>query len=319
MPRFDVTTFGEGGLRLSVPAGVRLERADSFDIHVAGAEGNVVGALSSLGWQCGWVSGLPKTPMGRRVAHTYKSSGVDLSSIVWRDNDRLSVYYVEYAMPPRPTKVYFDRADSCVNQLQVQDIDWDYLLDTRVIHLTGITVPLSENCRSIVFEAIQRAKDRDVIVSFDVNFRNLLWSPVAAREVLQSLLHFVDILFCSKSDAHTIFGYDGESEDVLAQLTELTSAEMVVMSDSHNGVLGRAGQEVFDVPAKEVGIVDRIGAGDGLVAGVLHGWLKNDFPRGLRYGVIMSALAMSQYGDIVVTTSDELESLMADDQPSISR
>ena len=48
MPRFDVTTFGEGGLRLSVPKGQRIEQASRFDVNIAGAEANVTGALARL-------------------------------------------------------------------------------------------------------------------------------------------------------------------------------------------------------------------------------------------------------------------------------
>ena len=319
MPRFDVTTFGEGGLRLSVHTGKRLATASQFDVQVAGAEGNVVGALSHLGWRSGWVSSLLDTPAGQRIAHEYRSAGVDLSSVVWRDEGRVSVYYVEYSVPPRPTKVYFDRKNSCVNQLTIEDINWDYILDARVIHLTGITVPLSENCQAIILEILQRAKQQGVTISFDVNYRNLLWSPTEARKILEQILPMVDILFCSRSDAHTIFGFSGEYKEILNQLVKQTESANVVMSVSHDGVLGWDGQNVHHIPAKHVGIIDRIGAGDGLVAGVLHGWLQNDFIKGLEYGVIMSALAMSQFGDMIITTAPELETLLTSPSLDIDR
>ena len=52
------------------------------------------------------------------------------------------------------------------------DIDWDYLLDTRVLHLTGITAALSENCYSLcLIEAIRAHMPPGVMVSFDVNYR----------------------------------------------------------------------------------------------------------------------------------------------------
>ena len=57
-------------------------------------------------------------------------------------------------------------------------------------------------------------------------------------------------------------------------------------------------------------ILDRIGAGDAMVGGVLHGWLQGDFAKGLRYGALTAALALSQYGDQVITTSEELEALL---------
>ena len=65
MPRFDVTAIGEGQLRFSVPAGTRLEQARRLDVYASGTEANVTCTLSRLGWQCGWVSALPETPLGR--------------------------------------------------------------------------------------------------------------------------------------------------------------------------------------------------------------------------------------------------------------
>jgi len=100
MPRFDVTTFGEGGLRLSVPTGQRIETAAQFEVNIAGAEANVTGALSRLGWNCGWISGLPNTPAGRRVANEYRGVGLDLSAVVWRDA-RIVVCTTQTSHSPR--------------------------------------------------------------------------------------------------------------------------------------------------------------------------------------------------------------------------
>jgi 2-dehydro-3-deoxygluconokinase len=72
------------------------------------------------------------------------------------------------------------------------------------------------------------------------------------------------------------------------------------MSMGGDGLMGwdRTTDEVHHVPAREVVILDRIGAGDAMVAGVLHGVLGGDFARGLRYGALCAALSLSQYGDL---------------------
>jgi 2-dehydro-3-deoxygluconokinase len=111
-PRFDLTTLGEGQLRLCVPAGERLERADRFDVYVSGTEGNVADTLARLGWRTGWVSALPDSPLGRRVQRQHVLAGVDLGAVRWAEG-RLATYYVEYAVPPRSIQVWFDRRDSC--------------------------------------------------------------------------------------------------------------------------------------------------------------------------------------------------------------
>jgi 2-dehydro-3-deoxygluconokinase len=308
--RFDVTTIGEGQLRYSVPPGKRLENAAHFDVHACGTEANVTGLLSRLGWRCGWLSSLPKTPLGRRVTNEFKLSGLDLSAVVWMENGRLATYYVEYAEPPRYTQVYYDRANTCFTNLTKDKIDWDYLTDSRILHLSGLTVPLSAQLGEIVTEAIQRAKSKGTLVSFDFNYRRRIWTPEQAREKLLPLLRDVDILFCGRSDASALFGIDGEPEEIVQRLGQLTPAQLLITSLSHEGLIGWNRKDFFRQPACKVGILDRIGAGDAMVAGVLHGFLQGDFAKGIRYGAVAAGLALSQYGDQVVTTREELEELL---------
>ena len=311
MPRFDVTTFGEAMLRLSVPAGRRLERADRLDVHPAGSEANVAAALARLGRPCGWVSGLPDNPLGRLVANALRQAGVDLSAVAWMAQGRLGTYFVEFAGPPRPIDVIYDRAGSCVTQLPPEQVDWEYLLDTRLLHLTGISLPLAPSCQAIVVEAIGRARQQGVAVSFDVNYRARLWSAGEAAATLEPIMQEVDLLFCSRRDALALFGCGGPAEAVVEQLAARSRARAVVVTLGEGGVAGWDGVRTYRAPALPVQIVDRIGAGDALAAGVLHGWLAGDFAAALRYGTALAALALAQHGDMVVTTPEELETVAA--------
>ena len=310
MPRFDVTTFGEGQLRYSVPAGHRLETADQFDVHPADSCGNVTSLLCRLGWSCGWVSALPKNPLGQRIANEFRLAGLDLGAVVWSDIQKVATYYVEYAVPPRSTQVYYDRANTCFSNLALEQIDFDYLLDTRLLHLSGLYMPLSPSVRAITLEAIRRARQKGVPVSFDMNFRRRLWTPEEARRTLQPLLQDVSVLFCGRSDAKAVLGIEGEPEAIVQQLGQLTPAGHIVTSLSSEGLIGWDRQRFHRQPAREVIILDRIGAGDAMVAGVLHGWLSGDFGLGLRCGALTAALALSQYGDQVLTSRQELEALL---------
>ncbi len=310
MARLDLTTFGEGGLRLSVPAGRRIETATAFDVDVSGTEANVAGALSRLGWKCGWVSALPDTPPGRRVLNACRGNGIDVSAVVMRAEGRVGCYYVEYAHPPRPVRIYYDRKDSCLARLRPDEVDWEYLLDTRHLHMSGLTVPLSANAEAIVARALEDARRRGVSTSFDVNHRELLWPAAEAAERLLPLVAEVDVLFCGRRDGEALFGCRGEPEEVARRLAARTGARNVVVSLSGDGVVGWDGSDMRREDARPVRIVDRIGAGDAMVAGVLHGWMKGSLADGLRYGTVMAALALSQVGETVVTHGAELESLL---------
>ena len=319
MPRFDLSTFGEGGLRLGVPAGKRIQTANQFDVHVAGAEANVAATLARLGWSSTWVSCVAETPPGERVAHTLRGAGVDLSGVIRKADARTGIYFIEHAQPPRPTKVFYDRQNTGTALLLPDEIGWDHLLDARLIHLTGITAGLSDGCLDIVGRALAEARGRGVGTSFDVNYRRLLWPPEAARAALEPLLADVDTLFCSLRDAEIVFGLTGDAATVAGDLAGLGSAKRVIVSNGPEGVTGRQDGETHFEPVRETVLLDRAGAGDALVSGVLHGLLKGDFPRGLRYGQTLAAMAMSQFGDRVITSSAELETITASQANDIER
>ena len=319
MSRFHVTSFGEAMIRLSVPAGTRLETARQLEIHPAGSESNVLAALARLQRPCGWLSSLPNNPLGRLVTNQLRQAGADTSAVIWSEQGRIGTYFVEFAVPPRATQVIYDRANSCVTQLRPEQIPWEYLLDTRLLHLTGITPPLSAGCQAIVAEAIGRARQAGVAISFDVNYRSKLWSPETAAATLLPLLQGVDLLLCSRRDACTLFGCDPSPETIIEQRAEQTKAGCIVVTLADEGVIGWDGRRLYRQPARPVQIIDRIGAGDALAAGVLHGWLDGDFAAGLAYGVTLAALALGQHGDMLVTTPQEVASLIAQSAGDVVR
>lgn len=319
MTAYDVTAFGESMLRLSVPAGERLARAAHFDATIGGAESNVLGALAQLGRRCSWFSALPANALGELVAHQFRAVGIDLGGVVWRPQGRVGTYFIEHATPPRSAQVIYDRAGSCVALLPSDHVDWSRLLDTRLLHLTGITPALSQSCRLIVTEAIQRARAAGVPFSFDINYRAKLWPERQAAPILGALAEGAALLFCSQTDARRLFGIAGEPERVAGALAGRFGVDCVVVSAAAASVVVWERGRLLRQSAYPVVTVDRLGAGDALAAGVIHGWLDGDLATGLSYGALLAALALTQHGDMVVTNQGELDALLAEGGGGILR
>lgn len=324
-PRFDFVSLGESMLRLSVPTGRRLDDTRLLDLELAGAESNVSVALARLGWRTGWVSRMPDHALGHAILRALRSDGVDVSAVKCVPDERLGTYFIEYATPPRSTQVIYDRANSAASHMTSADIDWDYLLDTRVLHLTGITAALSDNCYALLVEAIQRAHAAGVMVSFDVNYRAKLWSVESAGEKLRPLIAEADLLLCKGADAAALFGCQGEPRQLMAGLQALTRAPAIFCTFGEQGAALLSGAEFVTQPALPVQIVDRIGSGDAFAAGVLDGWLSGNasdvsaLREGLRRGVALAAIALSQYGDRVLSSRAELNAMLTSERRDISR
>ena len=317
-PKFEITAFGETTLRFSVLSGDRITNMRQAEVYAGGAETNVLAGLGCLGRRCAWLSALPDSDLGGFVLRELRAVGIDMSAVLCR-GERVGVNYVEFASAPRPLNVIYDRANAAVTELTPVDIDWEYLLSTTVLHLTGITAALSDGCYDILLDACERAKAKDVAVSFDVNYRSKLWLPEVAREKLIPLLELVDILICGEADAETIFGFSGSAEEVLKALGNLSGAKHVVLTQSSRGSSTLVDGQVVRVQARAVNIVDRVGAGDAFASGVIDGYLDGDIVVGMRRGSVMSAIALTQYGDMITTSRKELNRLLADSQTKLSR
>ena len=327
-PRFDFVSLGESMLRLSVPTGRRLDDTRSLDLEFAGAESNVCVALARLGWHTGWVSRLPNHSLGQAILRALRADGVDVSAVKCVPGERVGTYFIEYASTPRPTQVIYDRADSAAAHMTIADMDWAYLLDTRILHLTGITAALSENCYSLLIEAIRRAHVAGVMVSFDVNYRAKLWSAATAGEKLRPLIAEADVLLCKGADATALFGCQGEPRQLMAELQKLSRAPAIFCTFGEQGAALLHGNEFVTQPALSVQIMDRLGSGDAFAAGVLDGWLSGNeltnsgtsaLQAGLRRGVTLAAIALSQVGDRVLSSRAELNAILESGLHDISR
>src|SRR5271166_2857957 len=140
---FDVVTFGEAMIRLSPPNFLRLEQADSLDVLVGGAELNTAVGLARLGRSTAWVSRLTRNPLGRLIANRAREAGVSTEHVVWTDEDRVGVYFLEFGAAPRASSVLYDRKGAAIANLRPGTVDWgNVFAGAKWFHLTGITPAL---------------------------------------------------------------------------------------------------------------------------------------------------------------------------------
>lgn len=101
---------------------------------------------------------------------------------------RLGTYYLEAGYGIRPSKVIYDRKNSAITEYDFDKIDFEKLLDGYTwLHLSGITPALGEKCQSIILKCMEIAKEKDMVVSFDGNFRSTLWSWEEAMSILYEM------------------------------------------------------------------------------------------------------------------------------------
>ena len=322
---FDLLSLGEIMLRLSPPDNERITRGDTLSKQAGGAELNSATGAAMLGLRCGIISKLPANDLGIYIKNRVRLCGVSDDYLVYdEDKDaRVGVYYYENGAYPRKPRIVYDRKNTSVNKLTINDFDESMFGATRCFHTSGITLALSPELRETAIEMIKRFKAQGTIISFDVNFRGNLWSGPEAKECIESILPYVDIFFCSEDTARLTFLKEGNVKDIMKSFTQdypisiVASTQRIVHSPKRHtfgSVIYSAKDDTYyeEAPYADIEVVDRIGSGDAYISGVLYGLLahEGEYQKALEFGNAVSALKNTIPGDLISTDLKEIQGII---------
>lgn len=274
-----------------------LELVGSFTPFVAGAECNVAVGVSRLGVPAAFLGRVGDDPFGRMIRRQLGAEGID-SSWVQVDPDRpTAVFFKENRGLSNETRVYYYRQGSAGQAVEA-DPRWRELVERAgMVHVSGITAMISADARAAVKTLLRWAEDAGVPVAFCVNLRHKLGDVPAWRRVLEPLLGSVSLLFASEDELKATFGLGPEA--VLTRLRPGGIRRIVVTRGADGATVYAPGAAPLAKPALAVGgVVDTVGAGDGLVAGYVAGYLRGlDEERCLDLGLFAGAMAVRSRGD----------------------
>jgi 2-dehydro-3-deoxygluconokinase len=305
----DLVGVGEALLRLAIPSPGRFETAGVLDVQVGGAEANVVAACARLGLRAAWLSALPDNPWGQRVRREVAQHGVDCAYVRTLPSTRLGLYFIEYGVAPRPVRVLYDRSESAFAHLSAEAVDWEPIRRARLVHVTGITAAIGPLSRKIV----ERIFDEAVAVSFDINYRAALWSPREARAFAESVLSRARYIFLGRAEAETVFGLNGEPENVLEALSRRAPKSTIAMLQGSDGSTVLENGRIWQPTVRHtVQVVDPIGAGDAYAAGYLWASLTGRSPQeAVNIAATVAALKCSIWGDVALINRRDIEEALA--------
>ena len=323
-----VAGFGEIMLRLSTNKGMMITNSNSFNAHYGGGEANVLISLSKLGIDSRYISKVSDDSIGDAIINYLNSHRVE-TSFVSKGKDRTGIYFLEVGSGNRSSKVIYDRSNSAFSNIKFGEIDLKAVLkDVDVFHFSGITLALSEEIRKLTLEILKCCKENNILVSYDSNYRAKLWSLEEASKATFQVLPYVNILSAGILDAADILNMNGEYKDkyeklkyyydeiterypnikhIFSSVREMKSVSVNTLQCNYytNKMLYSSKVHTID------DIVDRVGGGDALTAGMLYCILNNKAPEyTAEFANCASVLKHSIHGDANLVSRIDIEGLM---------
>lgn len=328
-----VVCFGELLLRLTAPGAERLLQSWSLDVCVGGAEANVGVSLAAFGHEVRFASVVADNPLATAALGELRRHGVRTDTVISAPG-RMGLYFLEPGAVRRPARITYDRAGSAFAQAAPESLDWTAILSgADLFHVSGVTPAIGANGAAAAVRAVKAAVSAGVPVSFDGNYRALLWEAWDGDgpAILKEILSCATYAFINERDIALILNTRLESRqaafehafDVFPRLRAIAATTRQQSSVDDQAIAGelvtREGR--WTSPVHELpGVIDRIGGGDAFAAGALHGLLEGrDGQYTIDFAVAAGALKHSIPGDFNRASVAEVEAAMAGGSLDVKR
>lgn len=274
---------------------------NDMTILAGGSEANVLAKVGGLakGIETQFVTKMKDDLMGRLLRYDMQRFRIGMDNVIWTDNDRNGLCFVEQGLGPITAEGGYDRANSAIANAQVGEFDFSELEGADAFFTSGITTALSQNCLRNTEIALETAKKYNVPTFIDVNYRNKLWTPEQAQDALKKMveMEMFTCLITTETDARVVFdvdrGFDDDkpmdelvkcSEDILRGLDEKFKGKVpILVMTVRKRITNERGEwttvALIDGNKVVVGeqldyiVLDRYGAGDSCSAGIIGGFL----------------------------------------------
>jgi fructokinase len=291
-----------------------------FVARPGGAPANVAVAASRLGSGVAFVGSVGEDLFGDFILRALESEGVDTSG-VGRQNPptRTSLAFVEIGADGDREFTFYRSSPAADELLSPEDLNEDVLSGASFVNFGSIPL-IREPVRSATHRIAELARERDIPVAFDVNFRQHLWeSAEAAREAVDPLLDLSTIVKLGDDELPPLLGTDSIEE--AANMLLDRGVFLVLVSKGPEGAFYATREYSGEVPTYDVGdIVDATGAGDAFLAAALvhlsdEPWEEDRVREASLRGCAAGALACTDYGAMrALPTKEELEEFMKANQ-----
>lgn len=255
----DVTAIGE----LLIDFTCQSKDEDGFpslDAHPGGAPTNFLATLAKYGAKTAFLSKVGRDAFGEILINFLANKGIETRGIVSAEEAFTTLAFVtlnskgdrEFSFARKPG------ADTCIS---FDELDLSLIDDAKVFHFGTLSLT-DEPARSTTYKAVEYAKSKRKIITFDPNLRKPLWKDIkdASAQMIWGLKQ-ADIVKISDNEVDFLFGID--SKNGAEYIFENFNASLVFVTCGENGCFFKNSNGTGFVPSlKNLKVTDTTGAGD---------------------------------------------------------
>lgn len=292
-------TIGEAMAMFVADTPGELSQVISFSRSLAGAEVNVAIGMARMGFHSTYITKVGNDSFGEFIKESIQHEKIQTNHILESTTNATGFMLKSNVTDGSDPKVEYYRRNSAASTLSTEDIDSSLFHQQPHLHLTGVSVAVSESLRDAAKQALNLAKEQGCRVSFDTNLRPALWPDQATMiKEINNFAFASDIVLPGIEEGKILAGSDQPEEIADFYLHHGSQAVVVKLGSKGAYYKTRTGESgtVAGFPVDKV--VDTVGAGDSFAVGVISALLDGQtMAQAARRGNLLGSLTVQVRGD----------------------
>ena len=247
--------------------GSSLSQGQNFLKKPGGAPTNVAAAVAALGGKVELAAKVGKDPFGKQLIQVMKDFGVSTTYMLQDDQHFTTFAFVSLMEDGERDFVFNRGADGELTEDEINSID---LSEVSIIHFGSATGFLPGPLQKAYLSLLERAKEKSIFISFDPNYRHLLFQNNTDSFIEQSWYFLKNCHFFKLSDEEAmLITRTATLQDATTVLNNETNATYTITLGKEGTLLGFK-QKNSVIESIAIKPVDTTGAGDAFVGAVLY-------------------------------------------------
>ncbi|MCU0444815.1 MAG: carbohydrate kinase [Microscillaceae bacterium] len=247
--------------------GKSLSEGQNFLKKTGGAPTNVAAAVAALGGQVELAAKVGDDPFGRQLLATMQDFGVSTRWFLLAKQHFTTFAFVSLMENGERDFVFNRGADGELSLSDLQDLD---LSEFALIHFGSATGFLPGPLQTTYKSLLDKALAQSILVSFDPNYRHLLFPDNTQSFVEQSWYFLKNCHFFKVSDEEARLLTRTDTLAQAVQVLQNQTQAVFAITLGAEGTLLRVDNEILTIPSIPIQPIDTTGAGDAFVGAVLY-------------------------------------------------